>query len=184
MIWFNYDNFDYIKWKTYNAKLDNKGIIGLLEDLLDDLDVQKGFAIVDSFMYNETIGVYFRTLNKLSNYILYNTYLNKLIKLDEDNREIERIREEHRISKHNNDIKRQKPVRKKKKGRTVISHSTDIFDGSDVYIVDNTDNGTIKVLHDIPEELKETNKKEKKKKIPKEYKDFNGIVFNFRRKDL
>lgn len=184
MIWFNYDNFDYIKWKIYNAKLDNKGIIGLLEDLLDDLNVQKGFAIVDSFMYSETIGVYFRTLNKLSDYILYNTYLDKLIKLDEDNREIERICEEHRISKHNNDIKRQKPVRKKKKGRTVISRSTDIFDGSDVYIIDDIDNGTIKVLHDIPEELKKTNKKEKKKKVPKEYKDSNGIVFNFRRKDL
>ena len=184
MIWFEYDNFDYIKWKTYNAKLDNKGIIGLIEDLLDDLDVQKGFAIVDSFMYIETIGVYFRTINKLSNYILYNKYLDKLIKLDENNREIERIREELRNSKYNNDIKRQKPVRKKKKGRTVISRSTDLFDGSDVYIVDDTNNGTIKVLHDIPEELKETNKKEKKKKIPKEYKDSNGIVFNFRRKDL
>lgn len=184
MIWFEYDNFDYIKWKTYNAKLDNKGIIGLIEDLLDDLDVQKGFAIVDSFMYIETIGVYFRTINKLSNYILYNKYLDKLIKLDEDNREIERIREELRNSKHNNDIKRQKPIRKKKKGRTVISRSTNIFDGSDVYIVDDTNNGTIKVLHDIPEELKETNKKEKKKKILKEYKDSNGIVFNFRRKDL
>lgn len=184
MIWFKYDNFDYIKWKTYNAKLDSKGIIGLLEDLLDDLNVQKGFAIVDSFMYIETIGVYFRTLNKLSDYILYNIYFDKLIKLDEDNREIERISEELRNSKHNNDIKRQKPVKRKKKGKTIISRSTDIFDGSDVYVIDDITNGTIKVSHDIPEELKETNKKEKKKKIPKEYKDSNGIVFNFRRKDI
>lgn len=184
MIWFKYDNFDYIKWKTYNAKLNSKGIIGLLEDLLDDLNVQKGFAIVDSFMYIETIGVYFRTLNKFSNYILYNTYFDKLIKLDEDNREIERINEELRNSKYNNDIKRQKPIKRKKKARTIISRSTDIFDGSDVYIIDDTVNGTIKVSHNIPEELKETNKKEKKKKVLKEYKDSNGIVFNFRRKDI
>ena len=40
MIWFKYDNFNYMKWKTYNAKLDSLGIIGLLNDLLDDLDVQ------------------------------------------------------------------------------------------------------------------------------------------------
>lgn len=184
MIWFKYDNFDYIKWKTYNAKLDSLGVIGLLNDLLDDLDVRKGFAIVDSFMYIETIGVYFRTLNKLSNYILYNTYFDKLIKLDEDNREIERISEELRNSKYNNDIKRQKPIKRKKKTRTIISRSTDIFDGSDVYIIDDTVNGTIKISHNIPEELKEINKKEKKKKVLKEYKDSNGIVFNFRRKDI
>lgn len=183
MIWFNYDNFDYMKWKTYNAKLDNLGIIGLLNDLLDDLDVKKGFAIVDSFIYIETIGVYFRTLNKLSNYILYNIFLDKLIKLDEDNREIEKLHEEFRNSKLNNDIKRQKPVKRKKKGRTVVSRSTDLFDGSDIYIVDNIDAGDIKVLHNVPEELKET-KKEKKKKIPKEYKDSNGIVFNFKIKKI
>ena len=184
MIWFEYDNFNYIKWKTYNAKLDSLGIIGLLNDLLDDLDVQKGFAIVDSFMYIETIGIYFRTLNKLSDYILYNRFFDKLIKLDENNREIERLREEFRNSKLNNDIKRQKPVKRKKRGRTVVSRSTDLFDGSDVYIVDNMDTGDIKMLHNIPEELKEINKKEKKKKIPKEYKDSNGIVFNFKRKDI
>ena len=183
MIWFNYDNFNYIKWKTYNAKLDSLGIIGLLNDLLDDLDVQKGFAIVDNFMYIETIGIYFRTLNKLSNYILYNIYFDKLIKLDEDNRKIERLREELRSSKHNNEIKVQRPTKKKKKRRTIISRSTDLFDGSDIYIVDNIDAGDIRVLHDVPEELKET-KKEKKKKIPKEYKDSNGIVFNFKRKKI
>ena len=183
MIWFEYDNFNYIKWKTYNAKLDSLGIIGLLNDLLNDLDVQKGFAIVDSFMYIETIGVYFRTLNKLSDYILYNTFLDKLIKLDEDNREIERLREELRNNKHNNEIEAQRPTKRKKKGRTVVSRSTDLFDGSDVYIVDNIDTEDIKLLHDIPEELKET-KKEKKKKIPKEYKDSNGIVFNFKRKNI
>lgn len=184
MIWFNYDNFDYIKWKTYNAKLDSLGIIGLLNDLLDDLNVQKGFAIVDSFMYCETIQTYFRTLNKLSNYILYNIFLDKLIKLDENNREIERIREELRSNRNNNEIKKQRPTKRKKKGRTIVSRSIDMFDGSDVYIVDNVDTGDIKVLHDIPEELKETNKKEKKKKVSKEYKDNNGIVFNFRRKDI
>lgn len=183
MIWFNYDNFNYIKWKTYNAKLDNKGIIGLIEDLLDDLDVQKGFAIVDSFMYIETIGVYFRTLNKLSDYILYNRFFDKLIKLDENNREIERLREELRNNKRYNDIKRQRSTKRKKKGRTIVSRSTDLFDGSDVYIVDNVDTGDIKVLHNISEELKET-KKEKKKKVLKEYKDSNGIVFNFRRKKI
>lgn len=163
MIWFEYTNFNYIQWKTYNTKLDTFGIIGLLEQILDDLDVKKGFAIIDSFKYSENIGLYFRTLNKLSNYILYNKYYQRLIDLDEDNREIERINEElKRIKK----VSKQKTKVRKKKDKVIISKSVDLFDGSPVFIYDNLNTGEVKVSHNTPVE-------------ERNYKDLTGIIFDF-----
>ena len=163
MLYFQYDNFNYMKWKTYNAKLDNYGVIGLLEQILEDLDVKKGFAIVDSFSYCENVGMYFRTINKLSDYILYNKYYQRLIDLDEVNREIERINEKLKRTK---EVPKQKTKTRTKKDKVVISKSIDLFDGSPVFIYDNLNTGEVKVSHDTP--IEERN-----------YKDLTGVIFNF-----
>lgn len=164
MIYFEYDNLDYNKWKNYNSRLDNKGIIGLLQEILIDLDVTKGFAQVDSFNYFENIGLYLRTINKISNYIIYNEYYQRLIDLDESNREIEKINEE--LKEQNNKKKKVRKTKNNRKQNIVVSVSSDLFDNSPVYIYDNLDTGDVKVSHVKPKE--ET-----------DYKDLRGIKFNF-----
>lgn len=168
MIWFEPYNFnDKFRWDTYNALLEKYGIIGYLEEILKDIDVTKGFASVDSFSYLENISNYYRTLNKLDNYIIYNEYLQKIIDKDEANREIERLHEEQRRNKVIKDNNKQKRAKRRKNPRINVSTSRDIFDNSIVYIVDDLDNGISKVTKTNPLENQ------------KDYKDLKGIKFNF-----
>ena len=168
MIWFEPYNFnDEFRWINYYSLLDKYGIIGYLEEILKDIDVTKGFASVDSFSYLENISNYYRTLNKLNNYIIYNEYFQKIIDKDEANREIERLHEEQRRNKVIKDNNKQKRDKRRKNPRINVSISRDIFDNSIVYIVDDLDNSTSKVSKTNPLENQI------------DYKDLKGIKFNF-----
>lgn len=168
MKWFKYENFnEEFRWNAYNDKLIKYGVIGLLEEILNDIDIRKGFAVVDSFTYLENINLYYRTLCKLDNYIIYNEYFQKIIDKDEANREIEKQREELRISKINSNNTKQKSIKRSKKPRVKVSVVRDIFDNSNLYIIDDLDSGISKTSRRNPiiEE--------------KDYKDLKGIKFNF-----
>lgn len=168
MKWFEPYNFnDEFRWTNYYSLLDKYGIIGYLEEILKDIDITKGFAIVDSFSYLENVSNYWRTLNKLNNCFIYNKYFQKLIERDEANREIERLREEQRRNKVIKDNNKQKRAKKRKNPRINVSTSRDIFDNSIVYIVDNLDDGTSKVTKTNPLENQ------------RDYTDLKGIKFNF-----
>lgn len=168
MKWFESYNFDdKFRWTNYNALLDKYGVEGYLEEILKDIDVTKGFAIVDSFIYIENISLYFRTLNKLNNYILYNRYFQKLIDKDEANREIERLREEQRRSKINKDNTKQRKSKRNKKPRIKVSVVNDMFNNNNLYIIDDMDNGSNKTSARNPLENQI------------DYKDLKGVKFNF-----
>lgn len=169
MIWSDI-NFDELHWYKFTSNLDKYGTIGYAEEILKDMDVSKGIYTTDSFMYKELIDTFYRIINRIPDFTLYNNFVTKCLEQHERNIEYEKQR---KTIKTNEEVKRTK--RNKRISKQIIHHTHDLFDNSDIYIVDDMSNGTSKYYKILDGIVKEVPKKKKYDKTKK----FIGVRFDF-----
>lgn len=176
-------NVDKEKWYS-DLYWMQKGIDGVLLDILFDLDCTRIYKsgrpmMIEYPRYKLLIAEYFRFLNKITDYEVYNLYFDKLVNLHVNNI----------LFEFNNPIAKKKPTQsKKQKARPNIwtkAETTDLFTGETRYIYENHKTGEI-LTSGNPDLLDELNAKRTKRtsKIKEEPKVISteGIIFNFKKK--
>lgn len=154
---------DYDKWKSDFHWL-QKGIEGVLLDILQDLDCTRIYKsgrpmMIEYPRYKLLICEYFRFLNKIKDYEIYNLYFDKFIHLHTNNI----------LFEFNNPVVKKKPTNsKKQKARPNIwtkAETTDLFTGEKRYIYENLKTGEILTSGnaDLLEQLNEKAPKRKQK---------------------
>lgn len=172
MINLELSNYDYIKYQTFRDKIDNCGAVKTMEDILVDINctkLYKGRQIMKTtdIMYKEYVERYFRCLNLLKDYKLYNQYFDKLINLDNYNIEFESTFKE--MSANEIKSKKQnktKTKRNKPKNVYIEAISKDLFTGDTIYIYDNFFTGDT-ITSNTRLDLNELNKPKRKQKEDK-----------------
>lgn len=175
----NYPEIDYIKWKRkidYNNDID---ICNILNNILNNLDCTKEFEcgrpmMTIYFAYKDTLQEYYYYLVKLNNQIIYNTYLDKLIKRHIDNIQFE----------YSNPLPVKSKSKRSKRAKAMPDKfikykSKDLFTGKDVYFYENEHRGDV-IKSDNPNLKDILNKSKKKVKhigVPME-----AMTFNFKKK--
>lgn len=191
----NIPDLDYFNWKRSIDYKNDNDIINILEDMIKTLDCTKVYnnmrICTTTFpIYKINVANYYRYLIKLNNYILYNVYLDKLLK-----RHIDNIIFEHENPYYIvNDKKSKKNTVPNKFFRGI---SRDLFTNELHYIYTNpkTNERIISANPNLLEELNAPKKKEKTKtktKINKsKIKSFikfetgvplSAMTFNFKKK--
>lgn len=175
------ENLDYKTiTNTINFKNDND-IINQLNYLLKCIDCTIIYdcgpnCIIDSYSYNEYISLYWYYIKYLKNQILYNQYLDKLIKRHIDNIIFTVCTDKPKI-------KKKEPIKKKKvKNEFIRQETRDIFTGEISYQYVNLK--TNEIINSKDENLLEELNSKNKKKSKKESKivPMFGITFNFNKK--
>ena len=177
-------NVDINKWHTYLYLLNNKSIYDILNDYLKDLDCTRIFKsgrpmMIEYPQYKIIMAEYIRFLNKISSFIIYNEYIDKLIQ-----RHIDNI-----LFEFNNPIVKKKPTNSKKQkikpNKWVRLETDDLFTGERKYIYENLKTGeTITSGNpNLLETFNNSKKKVKKEKVEQpKIVSMNGLIFNFKKK--
>lgn len=177
-------NVDALYWNnSINCKTD-KDIVKVLDDVLTKLDCTKEYEcgrpmMTTLFNYTNTMNDYYYYLLKLVNYIIYNTYLDKLIQRHIDNVlfEYEHPYAPRQVGKKRRNSKK-RAIENKFKRRVTI----DLFTGKPIYIYSNDKTGE-EVKSSNPNLLKELNTKKKKTKPKREHiTSMKFITFSFDKK--
>lgn len=184
----NYPNVDYMYWKSCIDVKDDNDIINILNNKLKDLDCTKEYScgrpmMTNYFSYTSALSNYYYYLCKLTNQIIYNIYIDKLI-----DRHIKNIVFEYEHPYIQSHIKNKKESKKKKlPPNKFIKYTTfDIFTNKKIYIYENarTKEKIESNNPDLLNELNATKKKERKKsiKIDKVGVPISAMTFSFKKK--
>lgn len=166
----NRPNVDAFYWyNSINCKTD-KDIVKVLDDVLTKLDCTKEYEcgrpmMTTLFNYTNTMNDYYYYLLKLVNYIIYNTYLDKLIQRHIDNVLFEY---EHPYVPKQVGKKRRNSKKRTIKNEFVRHKTFDLFTGKEKYIYNNDKTGE-EIESSNPNLLKELNAKNKKTKPKREH---------------
>lgn len=176
---------DYFKFKRiedYNNDID---LCNILNNILIKLDCTKETAYgrlctTNCFMYNDSLSEYYFYLLKIRNQLIYNIYVDKVIK-----RHIDNIVYEHNIPIDSVVIK-PKSVKTKKKSipnKFVKRVSIDMFTGEEIYYYTNlkTNEEVRSTNPNLLDELNVPKKKIKKKEIGV---PISAMTFNFKLKKI
>lgn len=152
-----YPDVDYVYYNhnNFNYKNDDD-IIKKLDIILKDIDCTREYdcgrpCMINTFNYTNGLSLYYYTILKLNNQIIYNKYINKLIQ-----RHIDNIIFEY----HNPYIP--KSNKKTKKNRMEKLITKDLFTGDTVYMYQNVKNKKV-IKSSNSDLLKDINKKKIKK---------------------
>lgn len=164
----------FVYKRIREVKCDND-IINILNNLLyTDINVAKEKVAYNtkSFTYDNKLSVYYFYLIKLNNQIIYNDYIDKLIKVHINNLEYEAS-----VNQINQDIivkhKRNKNVTNK-----YIKHITkDLITGKTVYHYNNERLGK-EIISDNPNLSNSLNKRTRRAGVP-----ISSMTFNFKKKN-
>ena len=165
-------NYSYIEWNRYCYELDKYGdnyIYEIFKELNCDRYNKYGQQLisVNDYEYQLLLNNAIRFLDKLDDYLSYNSLFCNLISIHKNNIQVceeysTRLKETevHKTNRKGN----RKP---KVKDEYLRSVSTDLFTGQPKYIYSNLKTGD-EIISDNPDLLEELNKpKEKKKKATK-----------------
>ena len=184
----DYPKVDYMYWRSCIDVKNDNDIITILNDKLKDLDCTKEYScgrpmMINYSSYTSTISNYCYYLYKLTNQIIYNTYINKLI-----DRHIKNIVFEYEYP-YVPPVSKKKSTTKKKKlppNKFFKQVTHDLFTGKEKY---NYINPRTKeeINSDNPNMLDELNapkKKERKKsiKIKEVGVSISAMTFSFKKK--
>lgn len=184
----DYPKVDYMYWRSCIDVKNDSDIIAILNDKLKDLDCTKEYScgrpmMTNYFSYTSAISNYCYYLYKLTNQIIYNTYIDKLI-----DRHIKNIVFEYEHPYVQNHIKDRKESKKKKLPHNkFVSYTTlDMFTNKKVYIYENarTKEKIESNNPDLLDELNAPKKKERKKsiKIKEVGVPISAMTFSFKKK--
>lgn len=168
----NLFNYSYLEWNRYCYELDKYGdnyIYEIFKELNCDRYNKYGQQLIsiNDYEYQLLLNNAIRVLDKLNNYLSYNSLFCNLICIHKNNVQIceeysarPKETETHKTNRKSN----KKP---KVKDEYLRSVSTDLFTGEPKYIYSNLKTGD-EIISDNPDLLEELNKpKEKKKKATK-----------------
>lgn len=181
----NYSNYDAIKYYSYETTLQTP-IEEMLQSYLSDLDAtklcktSKGLVQIvstNSFRYKEIVERFIRTLFRIpySDYIIYNFFLDALMKRHQENIEFE-------LNFNSIQTVKEKPIKNNKKSKVpnkyVRSETHNLFTGELVYDYTNFATGDSFVSSN-PDLLEELNAPKKKKEKKQPRKEFGKILLKF-----
>ena len=168
----NLFNYSYLEWNRYCYELDKYGdnyIYEIFKELNCDRYNKYGQQLIsiNDYEYQLLLNNAIRVLDKLNDYLSYNSLFFNLIRIHKNNIQVceeysarPKETEVHKTNRKSN----KKP---KVKNEYVRSVSTDLFTGQPKYIYSNLKTGE-EIISDNPNLLEELNKpKEKKKKATK-----------------
>ena len=168
----NLFNYSYLEWNRYCYELDKYGdnyIYEIFKELNCDRYNKYGQQLIsiNDYEYQLLLNNAIRVLDKLNDYLSYNSLFCNLICIHKNNVQIceeysakPKETETHKTNRKSN----KKP---KVKDEYLRSVSTDLFTGEPKYIYSNLKTGD-EIISDNPDLLEELNKpKEKKKKATK-----------------
>ena len=168
----NLFNYSYLEWNRYCYELDKYGdnyIYEIFKELNCDRYNKYGQQLisVNDYEYQLLLNNAIRILDKLDDYLSYNSLFFNLIRIHKNNIQVceeysarPKETEVHKTNRKSN----KKP---KVKDEYLRSVSTDLFTGNPKYIYSNLKTGD-EIISDNPDLLEELNKpKEKKKKSTK-----------------
>lgn len=168
----NLFNYSYLEWNRYCYELDKYGdnyIYEIFKELNCDRYNKYGQQLIsiNDYEYQLLLNNAIRVLDKLNDYLSYNSLFYNLVSIHKNNIQIcqeysARLKETevHKTNRKSN----KKP---KVKDEYLRSVSTDLFTGQPKYIYSNLKTGD-EIISDNPDLLEELNKpKEKKKKATK-----------------
>ena len=168
----NLFNYSYLEWNRYCYELDKYGdnyIYEIFKELNCDRYNKYGQQLIsiNDYEYQLLLTIAIRVLDKLNDYLSYNSLFCNLICIHKNNVQIceeysarPKETETHKTNRKSN----KKP---KIKDEYLRSVSTDLFTGQPKYIYSNLKTGD-EIISDNPDLLEELNKpKEKKKKATK-----------------
>lgn len=159
------DNYDDYKWHIFTLNCENikPMLLMILCDLNCTLEYKSGRSCKTDYpIYKENIAKYLRYLNRITNYIEYNIWFDKLIQ-----RHIDNIIYEHN---HSETMLKSGDNKTKAIPNKFIRHeTTDMYTGKTKYIYDNLKTGE-SIESDDPNLLSVLNSKSYKKKTTKEQK--------------
>lgn len=171
---------DYFKFKRIEDFNNDTDLCNILDNILVKLNCTKETAYgrvctTSCFMYNDSLSEYYFYLIKIKNQLIYNTYVDKVIK-----RHVDNIIYEYNIPANTADVK-SKPVKTKKKSipnKFVKRVSIDMFTGEEIYYYTNlkTNEEVRSTNPDLLDELNAPKKKIKKKEIGV---PISAMTFNF-----
>lgn len=168
----NLFNYTYLEWNRYCYELDKYGdnyIYEIFKELNCDRYNKYGQQLIsiNDYEYQLLLNNAIRVLDKLDDYLSYNSLFCNLIRIHKNNVQVceeystrPKETETHKTNRKSN----KKP---KVKDEYLRSVSTDLFTGEPKYIYSNLKTGD-EIISDNPDLLEELNKpKEKKKKATK-----------------
>lgn len=171
---------DYFKFKRIEDFNNDVDLCKILDNILTKIDCTKEtnygrVCTTDCFMYNDSLSEYYFYLLKIKNQLIYNEYVDKVIK-----RHIDNIIYEYNIPA-NTAVVKSKPVKTKKKSipnKFVKRVSIDIFTGEEIYYYTNlkTNEEVRSTNPNLLDELNAPKKKIKKKEIGI---PISAMTFNF-----
>ena len=165
-------NYTYLEWNRYCYELDKYGdnyINEIFKELNCDRYNKYGQQLIsiNDYEYQLLLNNAIRILDKLNDYLSYNSLFYSLIRIHKNNI---RVCEEYSIRLKEAEVhktNRKSNKKPKVKDEYVRSVSTDLFTGQPKYIYSNLKTGD-EIISDNPDLLEELNKpKEKKKKATK-----------------
>lgn len=186
-----YPNVDYIFWRSIISYNNDNDIANILNSLLKELDCTREYScgrpcMTKQFNYSDNIYKYYYYLIKFNNQLLYNNYVDKLIK-----RHIDNIVFEYENPYIPKSIKSKANKRNKlapNKFERLVTR--DIFNGETIYVYENIRTKE-RIESTNPNLLEELNNP-KKKKVVKDKKvkidirkgavPISAMTFSFKKK--
>ena len=179
----NYPDVDYGYFKNLNIYHNDDDLCKILNNILYDLnctrEISCGRVLMTHYpMYNIRLSNYYYYLLRLDNQILYNTYIDKLIKRHLDNIIFEY---EHPYIKSNIDKPKNKPSKKQIPNKFIKQVTTDLFTGETIYIYENFKTGEVieSKNPNLLDELNASKKKERPKKVKYVGVPLDAMTFSF-----
>lgn len=178
-----YPDVDYYKWKRtidYNTDAD---ICRILNDILVSLDCSriyygKPIITTNDYNYECLCSDYFRYILAIANQFVYNDYIDKLVRLHEQNLEVEHNRINTVVTAKTNNKKTNK---RKGVNKFVRYSQEDIFSNGKHYTYYN-EYTNVTIESDDPNLLDELNAPKRKPKRDKSIGvSFNAMTFNFKK---
>ena len=187
----NYPGYGYLDTELYFEFLrkHNEDYISCLNELLDtELDCtrinKKGKQLITtiSYSYEMTIYLYIRILNKIKDYVVYNTYYDLLMNKHNDNLDFEKYYTVE-IPQKKTKVKKEKVKKVKVENKFIRKVTSDLFTNKEIYIYFNPKTGE-EIESDNPNLLDELNErlKNKRKSKSNNYIKPEHLHFNFNKK--
>lgn len=168
----NLFNYSYLEWNRYCYELDKYGdnyIYEIFKELNCDRYNKYGQQLIsiNDYEYQLLLNNAIRVLDKLNDYLSYNSLFYNLVSIHKNNIQICQEYSTRPTETEVHKTNRKSNKKPKVKDEYIRSVSTDLFTGNPKYIYSNLKTGD-EIISDNPDLLEELNKpKEKKKKATK-----------------
>lgn len=179
----NYPNIDNSKYNTYIDKINNYDINYLIKEEIKNLSYKNpiyptNIKCYDTYFYSKSLSNFYFYLLKINNPIIYNKYIDDVIKTH-----IENIVYYDNLEKENKSKLVNKVLKSKKKVPKgfVKEYSRNVFTGEYIYIYKNYKTGET-IESDNPNLLDELNKPKVKVKSKVVSVSLDAMTFSFSKK--